>query len=396
MKNTGGVVWHVNEAGGEAVRYTGFDLFGEDAFTADSELRMVTVDPDGGLWFGTSKDGIFRVDDPTIIEGKLTVTDKYSAATYSWPDGYNNIYSLDFMGDTLYAGSSKGLASHKFDFESTAEQEPAADPVGDATAESAALTITGDALARDGYFTIRGIKNFEGISKIDATFHTRNSSGTETDITVQGATLENIVNVMGLAKGAEIESVTMISSDGRETTYTADQAFKEDLQGNKAMFIWTEGETKVQKVCRGQMTENEANKSAWAKDVTKIIFNKKADVDAVQDVVDSITSLPEVDKITIDDAEAITAARDAYEALSDSEKKNVTNLEKLQIAEKTLDGIVRDEYVKKAEKAVDEIAYSDYSAGNAVALWLTVSRLESKIKNAETAAGSGSPQLAHR
>lgn len=386
MKNTGGVVWHVNEAGGEAVRYTGFDLFGEDAFTADSELRMVTVDPDGGLWFGTSKDGIFRVDDPTIIEGKLTVTDKYSAATYSWPDGYNNIYSLDFMGDTLYAGSSKGLASHKFDFESTAEQEPAADPVGDATAESAALTITGDALARDGYFTIRGIKNFEGISKIDATFHTRNSSGTETDITVQGATLENIVNVMGLAKGAEIESVTMISSDGRETTYTADQAFKEDLQGNKAMFIWTEGETKVQKVCRGQMTENEANKSAWAKDVNKIIFNKKADANAVKEVVEAIEALPDAAQITIEDADAIIAARKAYDALSDAEKESVTNLESLKLAEKALDVIVRDEYVKKTEAAIDEISFSDYNVGNAIDLWISVNRLESKLKDVETAA----------
>ena len=386
MKNTGGVVWYVSEAGGEAMRYTGFDLFGEDAFSTDSELRMVTVDPDGGIWFGTSKDGIFRVDDPTIIEGKLTLTDKYATATGSWPSGYDNIYSLDFQGDVLYSGSSKGLATHKFEFEGKGEQETTAEPIGDATAETAALTITGDALARDGYFTIKGIKNQEGINRVDATFHTLNSSGTEADVTVQGATLENIVNLLGLADGAEIESVTIISTDGRETTYTAKQAFDEDIQGNKAMFIWTEGTEKVTKICRGQMTADDVNRSAWAKDVNKIIFNKKADVNAVQDVMNVIADLPQADAITGDDADAINAARAAYDALSDAEKASVTNLDKLEAAEKALDEIVRDEYVKKAETAIDEIDFSDYNIGNSVAMWISLSRLESKIKNAETAA----------
>ena len=386
MKNTGGVVWHVNEAGGEAVRYTGFELFGEEAFSTDSELRMVTVDPDGGLWFGTSKDGIFRVDDPTIIEGKLTLTDNYSSAAGSWPSGYDNVYSLDFMGDTLYSGSSKGLAVHSFEFTSAGEQEPSVEPAGDATSETADLIITGDALARDGYFTIKGIKNWDGITRVNATFHTRNSSGTEADVTVQGATLENIINVIGLAKGAEIESVTILSTDGRKTDYTADEALMNDIQGNKAMFIWTEGEEKVAKVCRGQMSENEVNKSAWAKDVNKIIFNKKADVNAVKEVVEAIEALPDAAQITIEDADAIIAARKAYDALSDAEKESVTNLESLKLAEKALDVIVRDEYVKKTEAAIDEISFSDYNVGNAIDLWISVNRLESKLKGVETAA----------
>lgn len=383
MKNTGGVVWHVSEAGGEAERYTGFDLFGKENFSTDSELRMVTVDKKGGLWFGTSGDGIFRVDNPAIKDGKLTITAKYSSATESWPSGYDNIYSLDFADDTIYAGSSKGLATCRFDL---GEDEPAAEPVGDATAETAALTITGEALARDGYFTIRGIKNWDGINRVKATFHTMNSSGTGADVDVEGATLENIVNVVGLAEGAEIESVDIFSSDGRKTTYTYDKAFKEDFQGNKAMFIWTEGTEKVNKVCRGQLTADDTNRSDWAKDVTKIVFNKKADKNAVEEAVKAIEALPEADSITMDDADAIVSAREAYDALSDAEKKSVTNLDKLEKAEKALDVLVRDEYVKKAEEAVEEIDYSDYGADNAVVLWISVSRLESKLAKAETAA----------
>lgn len=116
MANTGGKVWYVSSPGAKAKEFTGFELFGEKAFTQDSELRMVTVDPDGGLWFGTSKDGVFYCEDPDISSGKLALTAQYSSSKGSWDEGYDNIYSLDFHGSTLYAGSSGGLATHKFTF----------------------------------------------------------------------------------------------------------------------------------------------------------------------------------------------------------------------------------------------------------------------------------------
>lgn len=117
MANTGGRVWYVSSPGAKAKRFTGFDLFGKESFTQDSELRMVTVDPDGGLWFGTSKDGVFYCADPDISSGKLALTAQYSSAKGSWDEGFDNIYSLDFHGSTLYAGSSGGLATHRFMFE---------------------------------------------------------------------------------------------------------------------------------------------------------------------------------------------------------------------------------------------------------------------------------------
>ena len=120
MANVGGTVWYVSKPGAEAKKYTGYDLIGKDLLDGadNSELRMVTVDPDGGLWFSSSADGIFYVKDPVIKDGKLAVTEQFASTTKSWPKSpsYDNVYSLDFHGNTLYAGSSAGLAVHEFAF----------------------------------------------------------------------------------------------------------------------------------------------------------------------------------------------------------------------------------------------------------------------------------------
>ena len=73
---------------------------------------MVTIDPEGGLWFGTSADGVLYIKDPVIKDGKLKVTEQFDSTTGAWPEtpSYNNVYSLDFYGKTLYSGTANGLA----------------------------------------------------------------------------------------------------------------------------------------------------------------------------------------------------------------------------------------------------------------------------------------------
>ncbi len=121
MDNEGGKVWNVSKAGAKAKEYTGFGLVGEKYLNGtgqqtNPELRMVAFDPRGGLWFGTSANGILCIADPTVRFGKLSVTAQYSSARSSWPAAASSdsIYSLDFFGNVLYAGSNNGLAVRDF------------------------------------------------------------------------------------------------------------------------------------------------------------------------------------------------------------------------------------------------------------------------------------------
>ena len=275
--NVGGKIFKLKNGTGEPAVYTGKKVLGDylDG-SATTEVRVVSVDKDGSLWFGTSADGILKVDNPKIVDGKMEVSAQYAKETGSWSTAnMNNVYSIDFWNDgTAYVGTAGGLVVLG---DEPAGEEPAVEPAGDATAETADLTITGDALARDGYFTIKGIKNTEGINRVDATFKWLNASDSTGTATVQGATLENIFEYIGLAEGAEIDTIEAVGSDGKTKTYTAEQALSTDLDGNKAMFIWTEDGGKVTKVIRGQFSETDVNRSDWAKDVVKIIVNKKAE-----------------------------------------------------------------------------------------------------------------------
>ncbi|MGF6377063.1 hypothetical protein M2140_002145 [Clostridiales Family XIII bacterium PM5-7] len=53
-------------------------------------------------------------------------------------------------------------------------------------------------------------------------------------------------------------------------------------------------------------------------------------------VIDQIAALPAADAVTVNDKAAIEAARAAYDALDDNAKKNVTNIDKLTLAEAAL------------------------------------------------------------
>ena len=382
--NVGGKIFKLREGTGEPTVYTGKDVLGDylDG-SAITEVRVVSVDKDGSLWFGTSADGILKVDNPKLTDGKMTVSAQYAKETGSWSAAnMNNVFSIEFWNDgTAYVGTAGGLV--------VLGDEPAGEqgvePAGDATEDSAELTITGDALARDGYFSIRGIKNTEGINRVSANFSWQNSSGSTGTAAVEGATLENIFSYIGLAEGAEIDSVDLVSDDNEVKTYTAEEALNAALDGNKAMFIWKEEGTPVQKVIRGQFKEGEANKGKWAKGVVKIVVHKKVEDSSVQQTEALIDVLPDAADISVDDADAILAARDAYEALSEAEKAEVTNYDKLAEALAALDNAVKEGYIEKGETLIDDIDFTDYSAVDSTGLWFNLTRLESKLAKAESA-----------
>lgn len=343
--NVGGVVWKWQSSKVEPSRYTGKELFPDYLDGSNTtEVRTVAVDKEGSLWFGTSADGVLKVSNPKLNgDGTMNVDAQYAKETGSWSAAnMNNVYSIDFWNEgTAYVGTSGGLMVLG-DEPQGGGDEPAAEPAGDTTPEDAALTVTGDALARDGYFSIKGIKNADGIVRTDATFSWLNSSGTTGSSAVQGATLENIFNdVIGMKEGAEIDSVDIYSSDGRKTSYTAEQVLTADREGNKAMFIWTEDTAKVQKVIVGQFAETDVNKSLWAKDVNRIVVNAKSgggDEPAVtpEEVAGEIGDLPK--EVSTADKEAIEKARADYESLTEEQKAALPagTVEKLEAAEARL------------------------------------------------------------
>src|SRR5699024_95427 len=69
-------------------------------------------------------------------------------------------------------------------------------------------------------------------------------------------------------------------------------------------------------------------------------LEKPSNNEAVDKVIDLIDKLPE--KITLKDKETIEAARKAYDALTDEQKALVTNLAKLEEAEKELAKLGKD------------------------------------------------------
>lgn len=237
IPNVGGVIWKWKSDNDEPSRYEGSTILGDYLDDEKAEVRVVSVDKDGSLWFGTSADGILKVDNPKPnADGTMNVTAQYAKETGSWSAAnMNNVYSIDFWNDgTAYVGTAGGLV--------VLGNEPAGgqgdDPAVDAT---------------------------------------------------------------------------------------------------------------------------------------------------VQQVEALIDALPNADDITVDDADAILAARDAYEALSDAEKAKVTNADKLTDALDALDNVVRGGFVEKGESLIEKIDFSDYSAANGFGLWVKLNRLESKLANAETA-----------
>lgn len=274
LENTGGTLWYVPSPGAEAVKYTGDQLFREALDgAANAEIRMVEADSKGGLWFGTSADGIFYVEDPTLTKDHaFSITAEYSKETGSWGDKLlNNIYSLDVKGSMIYAGSSGGLAV--VDYLAADGKENA----GNVSAGEAEFTIRGDGVIKNAFFNIKGLTNDDRIEQQQKTYFWKNSSGTTGKTAVEGAYLIDILkNITGLTEMAG--TVTFIASDGYEKTLDLEDLERKDISGLKPMLAWKEDGQKVNpKLVIGQKTADDVNKSSWLKDLTTVVVNEMSE-----------------------------------------------------------------------------------------------------------------------
>ncbi|MBR4868751.1 MAG: hypothetical protein IKU10_06305, partial [Clostridia bacterium] len=94
-------------------------------------------------------------------------------------------------------------------------------------------------------------------------------------------------------------------------------------------------------------------KLAAAEQAIKDLEAVEADKAVAKSVDDVIAALPAT--ITKDDTAAIAAARAAYEGLTDAQKAFITNLDKLAAAEKALKDLDAEEADKAVAKVVDEL-----------------------------------------
>jgi putative cell wall-binding protein len=78
------------------------------------------------------------------------------------------------------------------------------------------------------------------------------------------------------------------------------------------------------------------------------------DAEAAKAVEDAIVALPAVDELTLEDAEAVAAARAAYDALTEAQKALVTNVDVLKAAEVKIAELEAAKADAEAAKAVED------------------------------------------
>lgn len=347
IENEGGTMWYLAPGADTPTRYTGDELVGDylDG-AANSELRVLTFDDSGAMWLGTSADGILKIADPTVKDGKFEVTDQYAKETGSWTaNNMNNVYSLAFWNDgTLYAGSAAGVAVLG------EEPEKAKEVIGDKDAETAAFTVDGDGAAKLGYFSIKGLKNAEGLVRTDATYSWMNKAGTTGQNTFQGVLLENLLgDVIGLTDDAY--SFTVISSDGSEKKFPLSTIYAADKDGNKPMIAWQSDEdpdnNKINpKLVIGQADANDVNKGKWRSDIVELRVDLPTEVEQAQmDAEKELMSYCNPDEYSAVNKEAVLAAQDeAIDAVYAAETVEAVE-EALQAGKDAIDQINKKEVV---------------------------------------------------
>lgn len=156
----------------------------------------------------------------------------------------------------------------------TAAGEGGEDPNPPATVN--VLTVTGDVVTPQQFVDIKTLKGWARDNNLvkTTTFNTTNSADTDEAFKVEGVTIESLINAAVLKDGMELDSVKVTadaSTKPYEKTFTADQILNTDLDGNQAMFIWSEkkvdSETadKVQKIAIGKFKPEDKNRGMWVK-----------------------------------------------------------------------------------------------------------------------------------
>ncbi|MFA5523770.1 MAG: S-layer homology domain-containing protein [Tissierellales bacterium] len=104
MENVGGRVDYVNSKGEIEAKYTGHELLPNE-LKDNEEIRVMTVDHKGSLWFGTTLKGVVFCKEPK------SVNRKFNRDNLDWPDtsSLDSIWSLVVTKDTLWVGSNGGV-----------------------------------------------------------------------------------------------------------------------------------------------------------------------------------------------------------------------------------------------------------------------------------------------
>ena len=102
--------------------------------------------------------------------------------------------------------------------------------------------------------------------------------------------------------------------------------------------------------------------------VLNAAFYKTIDVEAANAVNGSIEALPDTDKLTLEDAEAVKAAQDAYDGLTDDQKKLISseNKFKIALASATISKLEAEARADAAESAASDLQTQLTAAQNAL------------------------------
>lgn len=384
QENEGGTIWKIKGGTGEPVKYTGDQVFKDylDG-SGTTEVRVVAVDEEGALWFGTSADGVLKVDNPKPNEdGTFNVSAQYAKETGSWNSANrNNVYYIGFMNDgTAYVGSAGGLQ--------VLGEEPASgkESVGGETVDSAALVVDGRGVKKNGYFSVKTLKNAENVTKVDATYRWMNKSGSIGHNDFQGVFLDNLLkDVVGIDDN--VKYVTIITSDGKEKQMDLDDIEEVDLDGNKPMIAWQSDEDPENKkidpkLVIGQTDRETANKGSWLKNVVEIRVDlptalEEEQYEAIEELKEStdLTEYTAENKVTIKSAikTAKASIKSAKTSAAISAVKTETKAEidavpkKETIGEKTADTaftVFGDGAVKNGYFTIKSLKNTDGIKGN--------------------------------
>ena len=157
--------------------------------------------------------------------------------------------------------------------------------VGDATADTALLTIIG-AVEKPGYFSQDGLRAYTDLIQTK-TYNRRDHHGSEDVQTVTGIYLEDLLNVI-MTLSPDAASITLTAGDGMKGDYYLDDdwlgVYSTDIDGNK-MMLYFDGARLRLAVGRADADHN--NRGIWMQNVVRIFVN----VDSVGDATEETALL---------------------------------------------------------------------------------------------------------
>lgn len=130
------------------------------------------------------------------------------------------------------------------------------------------------------------------------------------------------------------------------------------LESEPAISEAQEAYDKLTDIQKGYVSEDTQKILSEAHEKLARLKQQATDQAAAKAVSDQIAALPEADKVTLEDKEAVEAARGAYNALTEAQQKLVSNIEKLEAAEAQITKLEAQqaEDQKAAQAVSDQIA----------------------------------------